>query len=165
MGSGSVMKKRINFYFQPTVWLLVIVLLCAAVPVLGQNDNDDKSNKLDLVADEPKIIDDATLHPGVASAWVVGHYILASGNVDEAITYLNYAYRTLPDVVLIAMDYQDALIAAMKAEKAAYRLYTDLASATDNADLQGLFKNLAQEEAKHKLRFEVEYDDHILKEN
>lgn len=74
--------------------------------------------------------------------------------------------ETLVEVDLSAdMDYQDALIAAMNAEKAAYRLYTDLASATNNADLQGLFKNLAQEEAKHKLRFEVEYDDHILKEN
>jgi rubrerythrin len=75
--------------------------------------------------------------------------------------------ETLVEVDLSAtnMDYQDALIAAMKAEKAAYRLYTDLASATDNADLQGLFKSLAQEEAKHKLRFEIEYDDHVLKEN
>ena len=74
--------------------------------------------------------------------------------------------ETLVEVELSGdMDYQDALIAAMNAEKAAYRLYTDLASATDNADLQGLFKSLAQEEAKHKLRFEVEYDDQILKEN
>jgi len=74
--------------------------------------------------------------------------------------------ETLVEVELSAkMDYQDALIAAMNAEKAAYRLYSDLASATDNAELQGLFKSLAQEEAKHKLRFEVEYDDHILKEN
>lgn len=74
--------------------------------------------------------------------------------------------ETLVEVELSAkMDYQDALIAAMNAEKAAYRLYTDLASATDNADLQGLFKSLAQEEARHKLRFEVEYDDQILKEN
>ena len=61
--------------------------------------------------------------------------------------------------------YQDALIVAMKAEKNAYRLYNSLADATDDADLKEGFLALAQEEAKHKLRFEVEYDDHILLEN
>jgi rubrerythrin len=63
------------------------------------------------------------------------------------------------------LGYQEALIIAMKAEKAAYRLYNDLAQATDDADLQQTFLALAQEEAKHKLRFEIEYDDHILTEN
>ena len=32
-------------------------------------------------------------------------------------------------------------------------------------DLKQTFLGLAQEEAKHKLRFEVEYDDVILAEN
>ena len=63
------------------------------------------------------------------------------------------------------LDYQDALILAMKAEKAAFRLYSDLAAATDDANLRTLFLGLAQEEAKHKLRFEIEYDDHILTDN
>ena len=63
------------------------------------------------------------------------------------------------------LSYQEALIIAMKAEKNAYKLYNDLASATDDADLQQLLLGLAQEEAKHKLRFEVEYDDQILTEN
>ena len=63
------------------------------------------------------------------------------------------------------MDYQQALILAMKQEKAAFKLYTDLAAAAPNEDLRGLLLSLAQEEAKHKLRFEVEYDDRILTEN
>jgi rubrerythrin len=63
------------------------------------------------------------------------------------------------------LDYQEALIIAMKKEKAAFKLYTDLASSTDDENLAGLFQGLAQEEAKHKLRFEVEYDDQFLKEN
>jgi rubrerythrin len=63
------------------------------------------------------------------------------------------------------MNYQEALILAMKAEKAAYRLYSDLAAQSDDAALQELFNGLAQEEAKHKLRFEREYDDNILTEN
>ena len=63
------------------------------------------------------------------------------------------------------MDYQQALILAMKQEKAAFKLYTDLAAGTADPDLRGLLLTLAQEEAKHKLRFEIEYDEHILTEN
>jgi len=60
------------------------------------------------------------------------------------------------------LDYQDALIFAMKEEKAAFRLYTELAAATDDEALRATLLALAQEEARHKLRFEIEYDDHIL---
>jgi rubrerythrin len=63
------------------------------------------------------------------------------------------------------MDYQEALILAMKHEKAAFKLYTDLAAATGDPDLRSLLLALAQEEARHKLRFEIEYDEHILSEN
>jgi rubrerythrin len=63
------------------------------------------------------------------------------------------------------LSYQEALIVAMKAEKAAFKLYTNLAAATDDDGLKQIFLDLAQEEAKHKLRFEIEYDDNILTEN
>ncbi len=63
------------------------------------------------------------------------------------------------------MSYQDALILAMKREKSAFKLYSDLAGIATNSDLKNVFLALAQEEAKHKLRFEIEYDDNILKEN
>jgi rubrerythrin len=63
------------------------------------------------------------------------------------------------------LDYQQALILAMKKEKAAFKLYTDLAAAAPDERLRALLLSLAQEEAKHKLRFEVEYDDRILTEN
>ena len=63
------------------------------------------------------------------------------------------------------LDYQEALILAMKKEKAAFRLYSDLAEVTQDEKLSQTFRALAQEEAKHKLRFEIEYDDNILKEN
>ncbi|MFH1418613.1 MAG: ferritin family protein [Planctomycetota bacterium] len=63
------------------------------------------------------------------------------------------------------IDYQQALILAMKAEKAAFRMYSDLASATDDAALKEALLGLAQEEAKHKLRFEIEYDDYVFQEN
>ena len=63
------------------------------------------------------------------------------------------------------LDYQQALIVAMKKEKAAFRLYSDLAGKTDDAGVRDLLLELAQEEAKHKLRFEVEYDEFVLAEN
>ncbi len=63
------------------------------------------------------------------------------------------------------LSYQDALIIAMKEEKSAFRLYSDLAGKTDNASIREIFLALAQEEARHKLRFEIEYDDYILREN
>jgi len=63
------------------------------------------------------------------------------------------------------LDYQDALIIAMKAEKAAFKLYSDIAKQATDPDIRSLFQLLAQEEAKHKLRFEVEYDEFVLKNN
>ncbi len=63
------------------------------------------------------------------------------------------------------IDYQQVLILAMKAEKTAFRMYSDLASVTDDPELKAALLGLAQEEAKHKLRFEIEYDDEFLKEN
>jgi rubrerythrin len=60
------------------------------------------------------------------------------------------------------MTYQEALQLAMNAEKAAFRMYTGLAAITDNEGWAEVFRSLAQEEAKHKLRFEIEYDDVIL---
>jgi rubrerythrin len=63
------------------------------------------------------------------------------------------------------LGYQEALIIAMKKEKSAFKLYSDLARETDNEDIRNIFLALAQEEAKHKLRFEVEYDDVVLAEN
>lgn len=63
------------------------------------------------------------------------------------------------------MDYQDALILAMKREKAAYRLYFDLAAGAVDQNLKDTFENLAQKEAGHKLRLETIYDEQILTDN
>ncbi len=63
------------------------------------------------------------------------------------------------------MVYAEALVLAMRKEKAAYRLYLDLAAVGEDEELTDMFLSLAQEEAKHKLRFEIEYDDIVLKED
>lgn len=64
-----------------------------------------------------------------------------------------------------ADDYQDALILAMKREKASFNLYTNLAERTEDENLRKAFLTLAQQEANHKLRLEMEYDEYILTGN
>ncbi|MCK9423017.1 MAG: ferritin family protein [Bacteroidales bacterium] len=85
-----------------------------------------------------------------------------SGNKvkDLKITEYLVDVRPSPD-----MSYQDALILAMKKEKAAFRMYSELAENAINPGVRDIFLNLAQEESRHKLRFEIEYDDYILREN
>ncbi len=63
------------------------------------------------------------------------------------------------------MTYAEALVVAMKKEKAAFKLYMALSGRVSNSEMKALFLSLAQEEAKHKLRFELEYDENVLKEN
>lgn len=63
------------------------------------------------------------------------------------------------------MDYQQALIVAMKREKAAYKLYMDLSAKIDDPTIAAVFVSMANEEAKHKLRFELNYDEQILAGN
>ena len=62
-------------------------------------------------------------------------------------------------------SYQDILMYAMKQEKQAFRLYTDLADRTETEEMTNLFLSLAYEEANHKLRFEIEYDENVLRDN
>ncbi|MBZ0265527.1 ferritin family protein [bacterium] len=63
------------------------------------------------------------------------------------------------------MTPQNAMLVAMKKEKAAFRLYMDLAARAEIDEYKILFEALAQEEAKHKLRFELEYDSEFMQEN
>ncbi|MQY77803.1 MAG: rubrerythrin [Bacteroidetes bacterium] len=63
------------------------------------------------------------------------------------------------------MDYQNSLIVAMKKEKKAFKLYMDLANASDDETVKNVFLFLVQEESKHKLKLEQEYDEHVLSEN
>lgn len=63
------------------------------------------------------------------------------------------------------LSYADALVLAMKKEKAAFKLYTTLAQRAQNNDLSQVFHALAIEESRHKLRFELEYDEYVMREN
>ena len=60
------------------------------------------------------------------------------------------------------MDYAAALRLAIKREEHALKLYNHIGSGTENPELKKLFSALAQEESKHKLRLESEYDENVL---
>jgi rubrerythrin len=64
-----------------------------------------------------------------------------------------------------SISYQDALIVAMKRERAAFQLYTDMAAKVPEGHLREVLQGLAKEEAKHKLFFESEYDERVLMDN
>lgn len=101
-------------------------------------------------------------HKGKIKAVKKGERLLSSELKIQNLKVSDYLVAVEPtdDISL-----QDALIVAMQREKAAYRLYSDLADNIDDPEMKDLFLGLAQEEAKHKLYFEVQYDDQILKHN
>jgi len=84
---------------------------------------------------------------------------------SQRVTNLKIGDHLVEIVLSPDLEYKQALIIAMKAEKAAFRLYQDLASSTDDANLKGILLTLAKEEARHKLRFEIEYEENFLREN
>lgn len=63
------------------------------------------------------------------------------------------------------LNYVQALKLAMWREKAAHELYLKLARLVEQEKYKELFNHLANEELKHKSRFEKEYDDIVLREN
>lgn len=81
------------------------------------------------------------------------------------ITDLKIADYIVSKVNTTDMSYQDALILAMKKEKSAFKLYLELSNRAKDTQMKNLFLSLAQEESKHKLRFELEYDEFVLREN
>lgn len=78
---------------------------------------------------------------------------------------LKIAEYVTPTQPLDTMTYEDAVVLALHREAAAYQLYSDLAELMTDATLAFLFRSLAAEEARHRHRFEVEYDEHVLKQN
>ena len=57
------------------------------------------------------------------------------------------------------MEYKDLLLLAMEKEEAAFRTYVNMAANVDDEESQEMLLELAEEEVKHKLRFETEYNE------
>ena len=56
------------------------------------------------------------------------------------------------------IDYKNALLLAINKETKSFRLYVDLAAMLKDKESREVLLSLAEEEAKHKARFEIEYD-------
>jgi len=56
------------------------------------------------------------------------------------------------------MDYKDLLLLGIEKEDAAFRIYVTLAAKTRDEESREMFLALAEEEIKHKIRFQTEYD-------
>ena len=59
---------------------------------------------------------------------------------------------------LLDMDYKSMLKLAMEKEDAAFRLYVNLVPNAPDIESREVLLAIAQEEVKHKLRFQLEYD-------
>ena len=58
----------------------------------------------------------------------------------------------------IDMDYKDILLLAIEKEEASFRNYINLLPSVHNQQLRDVLLAIAEEEVKHKYRFEIEYD-------
>ena len=63
------------------------------------------------------------------------------------------------------LSYQEALIMAMNKEKEKFILYQELADCTHDTKCKQTFLSLANQEARQKLKLEIEYDEFILYDN
>jgi len=68
------------------------------------------------------------------------------------------SYIVSNDPSPLDMDYKDMLMLAMEKEEAAFRTYVNLAASVHDKKSQEVLLALAEEEVKHKLRFQTEYD-------
>ena len=87
--------------------------------------------------------------------------VMKSGKVLTAtekpeLTSDDYAQTEIPK---LNMDYKDMLIMSMQKEESSFRLYVDLAARVSSEDTYETLLALAEEEVKHKLRFEMEYEN------
>jgi rubrerythrin len=71
--------------------------------------------------------------------------------------YIDFSKKTL--------SYQEALIMAMNKEKKKFILYQELADCAIDEECKQTFLSLANQEARQKLKLEIEYDEYILLEN
>ncbi|MGN7613882.1 ferritin-like domain-containing protein [Magnetococcales bacterium HHB-1] len=79
---------------------------------------------------------------------------------DTDLKMSGYLSAKVPEVG--NLSYQDALILAIRMERAGENLYYDLAKMTPDPETRELFKFLAVQERKHRVALEKEYDDNIF---
>ena len=72
-------------------------------------------------------------------------------------------YILADETAVLDVDYKDMLLLAMEKEDAAFRIYVNMVGTVEDEQSREVLLTIAQEEVRHKLRFEAEYDA-LLKE-
>ncbi|MFA5784765.1 MAG: ferritin family protein [Phycisphaerae bacterium] len=67
------------------------------------------------------------------------------------------AYKIESDEIA-EMDYADLLVLGMEKEDISFRMYIDLALKAGNTESRDAFLAIAEQELRHKIRFEIEYE-------
>lgn len=78
--------------------------------------------------------------------------------ISTEITIITPSEDDIDQDSLIDIDYSDALIVAIRKEEIAFQVYSELASKVQSYELKNVFYQLAEEEVRHKIRFEAEYE-------
>jgi rubrerythrin len=80
-------------------------------------------------------------------------------NLEELKSMVSLDEETVPLVNIGPdMSYQEALELAMFKEKSAFKLYLKMAELIQNEEARALIVSLAEDEAKHKVHFELQYE-------
>jgi rubrerythrin len=67
-------------------------------------------------------------------------------------------YIVTNDPAQLDMDYKDVLMMCMQKEESTFRIYIDMIPKAANERLREMLIALAQEEVKHKMRFQADYE-------
>ena len=78
--------------------------------------------------------------------------------VEQNPTRPERSYIVSNDPSPLDMDYKDMLMLGMAKEEAAFRAYVNLAASVHDEKSREVLLALAEEEVRHKLRFQTEYD-------
>ncbi|MFP3951188.1 MAG: ferritin family protein [Candidatus Bathyarchaeia archaeon] len=87
------------------------------------------------------------------------------GGLSRKIEDLQITDRLVEESLSPNSRYQDMLIFAAQSEQKAHDFYTALAEQFKDHPLGEMWERFAEEELRHKVRLEEEYDDVVLREN
>ncbi|MBF0445189.1 MAG: ferritin family protein [Magnetococcales bacterium] len=91
--------------------------------------------------------------------------ILKNGTIPNLPNVIPDADMKLAELLVVSekqdgnIDFEEALLMATKREKAAEQFYRSLAQNADDAEASKVFSFLADQESKHAIKLEQEYDD------
>ena len=87
--------------------------------------------------------------------------VMKSGRVVKSTDKAEIKADNNPETAIpkLDMDYKHMLLLGMQKEESSFRLYVDLAARVSSEEAYETLVALAEEEVKHKMRFEMEYEN------